>query len=74
MEYSIKIHTIRQDSSFYILRDLRLQFPRNTDFLPMEIGFVLANSAGPHEMSIYVAYHLGLHCAPKYPFRGFQCI
>ena len=23
-------------------------------------------------MQHYAAFHLGLHCLPKYPFRGFQ--
>ena len=23
-------------------------------------------------MPHFVAFHLGLHCLPKYPFRGFQ--
>ena len=33
---------------------------------------ILANSAGPDEMQHDAAFHLGLHCLPKYPFRGFQ--
>ena len=37
------------------------------------IGFVLANSVNPGEMLCYAAaFHLGLHCLKKYPFRGFQ--
>ena len=31
----------------------------------------LANNTGPDEMSHFAAFHLGLHCLPKYPFRGF---
>ena len=31
--------------------------------------FVLANSADPDEMLQYAAFHLGLHCLPKY--QGF---
>ena len=30
---------------------------------------ILANSADPDENA---AFHQGLHCLPKYPFRGFQ--
>ena len=30
--------------------------------------FSLANSADPDEMPPYVAFHLGLHCLPKYIF------
>ena len=38
----------------------------------MKIDFVLASSADPDEMPHYVAFHLGLHCLPKHPFRGFR--
>ena len=38
-----------------------------------EINFVLANSVDADEMSHDATFHLGLHCLPKYPFRGF-CI
>ena len=30
---------------------------------------ILANSAEPDEMQHYAAFHLGLHCLSKYPFR-----
>ena len=32
----------------------------------------LAKSADLDEMQHYGAFYLGLHCLPKYPFRGFQ--
>ena len=32
----------------------------------------LANSADPDEMPPYVAFHLGLHCLPKYLFPGIK--
>ena len=38
----------------------------------MKIDFLVANSADPDEMPPYAAFHLGLHCLPKYAFRGFQ--
>ena len=31
----------------------------------------LGNSADPNEIPHYVAFHLGLHCLPKYLFRDF---
>ena len=31
-----------------------------------------ANSADPDEMPLYVAFHLGLHCLPKYIFTDIQ--
>ena len=30
------------------------------------------NSADPDEMPPYAAFHLGLHCLPKYLFTGIQ--
>ena len=31
-----------------------------------------ANSVDPGEIQHHAAFHLGLHCMPKYPFSGFQ--
>ena len=36
-------------------------------FLSLNIDLVLANSADPDEMPHHAAFHLGLHCLPKYP-------
>ena len=38
----------------------------------MKVVLILANSADPDEMQRYAALHLGLHCLPKYTFRGFE--
>ena len=38
----------------------------------LKVVLILANSADPDEMQHYAAFHLGLHCLPKYSFRGFQ--
>ena len=32
----------------------------------------VVNSVDPDEMPRYTAFHLGLHCFPRYPFSGFQ--
>ena len=37
----------------------------------LKIVFVLANSADPDKMRLYVAFHLSLQCLPKNLFRGF---
>ena len=37
----------------------------------LNIVFIIANSAGPVEMPHFAAFHLGLHCVPKYLFRRF---
>ena len=41
-------------------------------FFLSEDRFSLANSADPDEMPPYVAFHLGLHCLPKYLFVSSQ--
>ena len=41
-------------------------------FLSLKIYFILANSADPDEMLPYAAFHLGLHCLPKYLFNVIQ--
>ena len=41
---------------------------------PLKVVLIfIANTADPDEMQLYAAFHLGLHCLPKYLFRGFQC-
>ena len=39
--------------------------------IPEHIVFIFTNSADPDEMLHYAAFHEGLHCLSKYPFRGF---
>ena len=41
------------------------------EFPSLKIVSILANSVNPDEMPHNVAFHLGLHWLPKYPFRGF---
>ena len=38
----------------------------------MNFVLILAISAYPDEMQLYAAFHLGLRCLLKYPFKGFQ--
>ena len=47
------------------------EFLNYDKFLSLKFVLILANSADPDEMHLYAAFHLGLHCLPKYPFRGF---
>ena len=49
-----------------------MKFQEKYVFLSLTIVFILANSADPDEMPHYAAFHLGLHCLPKYPFEDFQ--
>ena len=42
-------------------------------FLSLKIVFIfIANSADSDEMLPYAAFHLGLHCLPKYLFTDIQ--
>ena len=47
-------------------------FPNNNVFLSLKVVLILANSTDTDQMQHDAAFHLGLHCFPKYPFRGFQ--
>ena len=44
---------------------------KKNDCISLKMDFVLENSADTNEMPHYAAFHLGLNCLPKYPFRGF---
>ena len=44
----------------------------NGVFQALKVVLMLANSANPDEMQHHAAFHLGLHCLPVLPFRGFQ--
>ena len=43
-------------------------FQSNDVFMSLKIVYILANSADPDKMLPYAAFHLGLHCLPKYLF------
>ena len=72
MEFSIKLHSIKsgwsiayiEGSHDIISQKVCISFPKTV--------LVLANCADPDEMQHYAAFHLGLHCLSKYPFKGFQ--
>ena len=42
--------------------------------LSEDLFLPLKNSVDPGEMQPYAAFHLGLHCLPKYSFRVFPNI
>ena len=46
-------------------------FPNILYIFSLMNDYVLANSADPDEMPHYAAFHLGLHCLPKYQFKEF---
>ena len=70
MEFSIKLHAIKSGWSIVYIEGLQIIISKNCTSLI--INFVSENSEDPYEMPHNVAFHLGLHCLTKYPFRGFQ--
>ena len=68
MDFPIQIKTIRRE---YIYGH-RLSFFNYFIVLFLRTFFYLENSVDPDEMPHYAAFHLGLHCLSKYPFRGFK--
>ena len=44
----------------------RSKFPNNDILMSLKFAFSLANSADPHKMPLYAAFHLGLHFLLKY--------
>ena len=51
-----------------------LELKRYIVFLSPKINLVLANSSDPDERSHFAQNHLGLHCLPKDPLRGFSSV
>ena len=41
-------------------------------FLSLKIDFIIANIADPDEIPQYAAFHLSIHCLPKYLFNVIQ--
>ena len=60
LDFPIHIDTINMDLSICILRGHELKF------LNVDNSFIFANSADPDEMPHHGAFHLDLHCLPKY--------
>ena len=71
MEFSIKFDTVNSRWAIIYNEGSQVILSKNIAFLHLEVDFVLANSADPDEMPNYAAFHLGLHCLPKYPLWGF---
>ena len=72
MGFLIYIDTISMGLPIVYFKGTRVNFLNYVVFLSLNIVLILANSADPDEMQQYAAFHLGLHCWPKYLSRGFQ--
>ena len=68
--FPLHLIELSHGGKLHILRVTAYNFLKNA-FLSLKINFVLENSADPDEMPHYAAFHLGLHCLPKYLLRGF---
>ena len=71
MEFTIKLDTVKSEWSIVYIEGSRVIISKKCYILSLKMDFVVANCADPDEMPHYVAFHLGLHCLPKYPFRVF---
>ena len=62
---------MQKNKSGWSILFIEVILSKNILFLSLKIDFVIVKGADPDEMPHYVAFHLCLHCLPKYPFRGF---
>ena len=74
MDLSIHINTKSMGVLIMYFKGSQVEFLNYCVFLSLKVVLILANSVDPDEMQHYAAFHLGLHCLPKHPFRGFQYI
>ena len=72
MEFPIEFDTVQSRWSIAYIEGSQVIIappppPPPKKILSLKIDFALANSVDPNVMP---HYHLGLHCLPKYLFRG----
>ena len=69
MDFPIQIDTISMGLPIMYFKGSQIEFSKLECFSVPECCFNLANSADPDEMQHCAAFHQGLHCLPKNPFR-----
>ena len=67
MDFPIHIDTISMELPILYFYGSQVEVYK----LPLKVVLILANCTDPDEMQHYAAFHLGLHCFPKYLYRGF---
>ena len=72
MDCPIHIDTMSVGLPIVYFKGSQVEFLNHDVFLSLKVVFIMANNADPDEMQLHAAFHQGLHCLPKYPFRGFQ--
>ena len=66
MEFFIELYTIQSGWSIVVSIE-----GSQAVILKRKLYFFLCRSILSQQTVHYVAFHLGLHCVPNYPFRGF---
>ena len=72
MDFPIHIDTINMELSILYFMGSQVKILNLNMFLSRNTIFILANSADQAEMPHHAAFHLGLHCLPKYLFTSIQ--
>ena len=73
MDFPLNVHILDMELIILYRRGSQVEvYEILMHFCHGDIFFILANRAGPDEMPHYVAFHLGLHCLPKYLFIDIQ--
>ena len=72
VDFPIHIDKINMGLPIVFFKGSQVKFSKCDVFLSVRVVLILANSADPDQMQHYAAFHLGLHCLPKYLFSGFQ--
>ena len=65
------IDTTSMKLSIVYIKGSQVEFLNYDVLLSLHVALNLANSSDLDEIQHDVAFHLGLHCLPKYSFRGF---
>ena len=68
MDFPIHIDTTSMGLPIVYFKGAHFEFSKNL-LLSLKIVLILGNSADPDEMQHDAAFHLGLHCLPKYSSR-----
>ena len=66
MDFPIHIDTISMGLQIVYFKGSQVEYLNYDVFLSLKIVLILANNADPGEMQHYAAFHLGLHCLPKF--------
>ena len=67
----IKLNAVKPGWSIIYQGVTGYNFKKRVVFLSLKNDLFLDNSADTDGMLHYAPFHLGLHCLPKYQFRGF---